>query len=105
LRLLTGSLEFDSRMLWRNKGRDHRISSPQYTTARLTAELSSPDFLSSDFDYRRYYCSVYRRQRTLGLGSTHINLFAGSSTRTLPPQSHYQTVDYAGVVAAKMPHL
>ena len=101
LRLLTGSLEFDSRKLWRNKGRDHRISSPQYTTARFTAELSSPDLLSSDFDYRRYYVKIYRRQRTLGLGNTHINLFAGSSTRTLPPQSHYQLVDYAGVVAGE----
>lgn len=101
LRMLTGSIEYDSRKLWKNKGQDMRMWSPQYTTLKLTAEMSSPDFLSSDFDYRRYYVSVYRRQRTLGLGVTHINLFAGSSTRSLPPQSYYQLVDYAGVVAGE----
>lgn len=101
VRLLTGSVEYDSRKLWKNKGQDVRVWSPQYTTLKLTAELSSPDFMSSDFDYRRYYATVYRRQRTLGLGVTHINLFAGSSTRSVPPQSYYQLVDYAGVVAGE----
>ncbi len=101
LRMLTGSIEYDSRKLWKNKGQDTRMWAPQYTTLRLTGEMSSPDVLSSDFDFRRYYVSVYRRQRTLGLGVTHINLFAGSSTRSLPPQSYYQYVDYAGVVAGE----
>ncbi len=99
LRLLKGSVEYDSRMLWRNKNRDERVWTPAYTTVRFTAELSSPDVLSSDFDYRRYYVNITRRQRTLGLGMTGIHLFAGASTREVPVQAMYQLVDYAGVVA------
>ncbi|MGB5106014.1 MAG: DUF5686 family protein [Candidatus Zixiibacteriota bacterium] len=99
LRLLTGSLEYDSRMLWRNQKRDERVWAPGYTTIKLTAELSSPDVLSSDFDYRRYYAKIERRQRTLGLGMTAIHLFAGASTRNVSAQALYSVADYDGVVA------
>ncbi len=101
IRVLTGEVSYDSRKLWRNKGRDLRVSEAQYTTISARAAFSSPDFLNSDFDFRKYSVSVHRRQRTLGLGTTSISLFAGASTRTLPAQYYYRLADYSGVLAGE----
>ncbi len=90
------TLQLDSRKLWKNKGRINTFWSEQYTLLTFGAEYSSPDFLSSDFDYRRYWVSFYRRQRTLGMGMTNLWLFGGSATRDLPIQRYYNYAFFDG---------
>lgn len=99
LRLLSAGLELDSRKLWRNKGRERKLETVQYSLLKVGAELSDPDLLSSDFEYRRYWASFSRRQRTAGLGMTQIDLFAGAATRSLPTQRYYYLSDYSEVLA------
>lgn len=89
LRSLSLGLTFDSRKLLDNKGVDLPVSSLPYTIARFGVEYSSPDFLSSDFDFRRYDLTVSHRRRMLGLGITSLYLYMGSSDRQLPPQKYY----------------
>jgi hypothetical protein len=89
LRSVGGSVVYDSRKMWNDRGHDVKIDSPEYTILKLGAELSSPDFLNSDFDYRKYYISAFRRQRVFDLGISTIDLYAGASTRSLPPQEYY----------------
>lgn len=89
VRAVGGSLVYDSRKMWNDRGHDIKIDSPEYTILKVGAELSSPDFLSSDFDYRKYYVSAFRRQRVFGLGISTFDLYAGASTRSLPPQEYY----------------
>lgn len=90
------TINYDSRKLWKDKGRINTLWTTQYTLITFGAEYSSPDFLNSDFDYRRYWLSVYRRQRTLGLGITSFWLFAGSATRNLPTQRYYHYAFFDG---------
>ncbi len=99
LRLFRAGLELDSRKLWRNKGRDFKLEAVQYSVLRIGGEFSSPDLFSSDRDYRRYWASFTRHQRTLGLGVTEIDLFAGSATRELPAQRYYFITDYSEFLA------
>lgn len=94
MRKVRAELEYDSRMLFRNKGRDETLGEFQYTRITLGGEISSPDFLKSDFDYRKVFASLFRRQRIGGFGAATLNIHAGLSTRTLPPQSYY-AIGYA----------
>lgn len=89
LREVGGALKYDSRQLWRNKGVDMVLDDVQYTTLELGASYSSPKILDSDFDYRKYYVRLHHQRRMLGIGVTSFDLFAGSSTRALPPQEYY----------------
>jgi hypothetical protein len=89
-------LQYDSRMLWNNKGRISTYRAEQYTLFSVGAEVSSPDILGSDFNYRRYWTSLYRRQRTLGMGITQLWLFAGTATGELPAQSYYNYAFFDG---------
>jgi hypothetical protein len=93
LRVMKVSLRYDSRQLIKNKGRDLIYSSIQYIRIDAGMEYASPDFIDNDFDFRRYYLSIYRRQRTFGTGITSIFAYAGKSEGTLPPQKHF-IVDY-----------
>ncbi len=93
LRSLTLSFVFDSRQLFRNKGRDERIDQVQYSRLEAAVEYASPDFIDNDFDFRRYWVRFYRRQRSLGLGVTALNVFAGGSDGDLPPQRYF-SVDF-----------
>lgn len=101
LRAFSASLEFDSRRLWRNKGNDQKESTTQYTTIRVGSEYSSPDLLNSDFDYRKLYARIFRRQRTLGIGITSFTLFGGLSEGQLPRQKWYQFADYSGLLVGE----
>jgi hypothetical protein len=56
-------------------------------------EHASPDFIDNDFDYRRYFVNVFRRQRTLDQGLSSVGIYAGSSDGDLPPQRYY-SVDF-----------
>lgn len=93
LRAVRARLRFDSRKLLRIKGEDRPIGYTQYTIVLSGIEYSSPDVLSSDFDYVRYWVAFQRRQRMLGLGVTTLSAYAGGSDRTLPPQRYF-TIDH-----------
>lgn len=93
LRSLAAGFTFDSRNLFKNKRRYERINSAQYTLFKTGVEYASPDFIDNDFDFRRYYVSLFRRQRTLGLGLTSLYMYAGASDGDLPPQKYF-TIDH-----------
>lgn len=93
LRSISGRLSYDSRPRWKYKGEERIYYSTSYILFVLGAEVASPNFIDNDFDFVRYYVWLYRRQRTLGLGVSRIELYAGASDRTLPPQKYF-TVDF-----------
>jgi hypothetical protein len=93
LRSILGRLSYDSRPRWKYKGEERIYHSTPYVLFAVGAELASPNLIDNDFDFVRYYVWLYRRQRTLGLGVSRIELYAGASDRTLPPQKYF-TVDF-----------
>jgi hypothetical protein len=99
LRSIAARFTYDSRQLLKNKRRYWILGSAQYTLLRVGVEYASPDFIDNDFDFRRYYISLFRRQRTLGMGLTSLFLYAGGSDGELPPQKHF-TVDFGDVYLA-----
>lgn len=102
LRTVSLSLNYDSRMLMKLKGKEVKAWTDIYTVLEAGFEYASPGFIDNDFDYRRYYVQLYRSQRTLGIGETRIRLYAGSSDKTLPPQKWF-TVDFGhGVLFGDM---
>lgn len=95
LRSVTTSLRWDDRALMKNKGRELVIGGIPYTIAEAGIEYADPDMIDNDFDFRRYYVSLRRVGRLLGLGITSLYGYAGGSDGILPPQRYF-TVDYAG---------
>lgn len=93
MRSVAADFVYDTRHMFKNKGRESRIDEAEFTIATVGAECASPGFIDNDFDFRRCYLDIRRRQRTLGLGLTSLRLYAGSSDRALPPQRYF-TVDY-----------
>ncbi|MCP4686111.1 MAG: carboxypeptidase-like regulatory domain-containing protein [bacterium] len=93
LRSVEAEFTFDSRKMFKNKRRFRRISSTQYSLCKVGVEYASPDFIENDFDFRRYWVSLRRSQRTLGLGVTSLYLYAGASDGDLPPQKYF-AVDF-----------
>lgn len=93
LRSVAGEFTFDSRSMFKDKRRYRRINSQQYILVKLGAEYASPDFIDNDFHFRRAYISLFRRQRTLGMGLTSLYAYAGASDGDLPPQRYF-TVDF-----------
>ncbi|MBU0982537.1 MAG: hypothetical protein KKA42_01605, partial [candidate division Zixibacteria bacterium] len=89
LRSVGAQFVFDSRKLYLNKGRDVRMDDVQYSRLEAGVEHASPDLIDNDFDFTKYWVSLFRRQRTLGLGVTSLRIFAGGSDRDLPPQRYY----------------
>lgn len=92
-RSLTGEWRYDSRKLIRNMNQVIPVWSLPMTIASVSVKYSSPDFLQSDFDYRRYAAWLYHSRRVLGLGYSTIYAYAGSFDGTLPPQEYF-TVDF-----------
>lgn len=93
LRALSGSVTYDSRPMMRNKGRDIRFNEVSFTRFTVGIETASPDLIDNDFDYRRYFAQLYRRQRTASIGVTTINAYGGLSEGDLPPQRYF-TIDH-----------
>lgn len=93
LRSVAAEFVYDSRPLFKNKRKFQRIDSPQCTLFKTGIEYASPEFIDNDFDFRRYYVSLFRRQRTLGMGLTSLYAYAGASDGDLPPQRYF-TVDF-----------
>ncbi len=97
LRSVAASVSFDSRKLLKRKGRDFRLFTLPFTVITLGAELASPDLIANDFDFLRYSLRVHREQRTLGLGLTSFDAYAGASRGDLPPQRYF-TIDFGNEV-------
>jgi len=93
LRSLAAEFTFDSRKLFKNKRRYERLDSPQYSLLKAGVEFASPDVINNDFDFRRYWVSFFRRQRTAGMGLTSLYVYAGASDGDLPPQKYF-TIDF-----------
>ncbi len=93
------SIEFkyDSRKRFKDKGRERILPMSLYTKFAAGIEYASPDFIDNDFDFRRYYASLFRRQRLFGLGVTSLSAYWGSSDGDLPPQRYF-TVDHGNGV-------
>jgi len=93
LRSVAAEFRYDSRKMFNNKGEDIRIDDLQYLAFSVGIEYASPDFVDNDFDFRRYYVDIRRRQRSFGLGVTSLRLYAGASDGDLPPQRYF-SVDF-----------
>jgi hypothetical protein len=101
LRSVSAEFTFDSRKLTNMKGKDRTSPQTQYTLFKLGAEYSSTKRLHSDFDYQTYYLSLYRRQRTAGLGLTSMILYGGLSKAQLPAQQFYQIISGTGSLSGR----
>ena len=93
MRSVAADFVYDSRHMFKNKGRDTRIDEAQFVIVATGVEYASPKFIENDFDFRRYYVDIQARRRTLGLGLTSFRLYAGASDGALPPQRYF-TVDF-----------
>jgi hypothetical protein len=93
LRSISIDLTYDSRSLYKYKGKEHKSWSPSLLIVSAGAEVASPDFIENDFDFTRYRLWLYRRQQTFGLGTSKIDIYASASDKTLPPQKYF-TVDF-----------
>ncbi|HUK21256.1 MAG TPA: DUF5686 family protein [Gemmatimonadales bacterium] len=95
MRSLGASFAYDSRPLLRSKGQDYYLEEYGGTRTRiaLQVEVSDPELIPSDFDYRRYAVQIERRQRTFNLGITTVVAAAGIATGNVPPQRYF-VVDY-----------
>ena len=92
-RALRAELYYDSRKLIRNKNRVTPMWDLPTTLASISIKYSSPHFLQSDFDYRRYAAWLYHSRRLLGLGYSTWYVYVGSFDASLPPQEYF-TVDF-----------
>ncbi len=95
LRSLIAEISYDSRPLAKNKGRREILQTPFYTRFDAGVEQTFPDYIDSDFNFRRYYLSLKHNQRLWGLGVTKTSLYAGYADRAVPPQKFF-TIDFGG---------
>jgi len=93
LQSLTARLSLDSRKLINFKGWVSPSFANSYVTFDARLEVSSPDFGSSDFHFKRYHFSVFARVRPYGSSVTTLRTELGLSDRQLPPQEFF-SVDY-----------
>ncbi len=93
LRSLQASFKYDSRKLFRSKGRDLKVFSFPFTALEIGTEYAANDLIKNDFNFTRYHAWFYRVQRLFGWGISHLYIYAGASDRTLPPQRYF-TLDF-----------
>jgi len=101
LRSISADFVFDSRKLYRNKGRDAIIDDVQYSQLKVSVEYASPDLIDNDFDFTSYYVDAIRKQRSLGMGVTTLRAYAGGSDGDLPPQRYF-SVEFNDPVFSNM---
>ncbi len=94
LRSVSAGVSYDSRPMLHQPGGggDTRLGAAEWTRVAIDAEVSSPNVLASDFDYRRYTLRVEHRQQSFGMGVTTFMAVGGIGTAGLPPQRYF-TVD------------
>ncbi len=93
LRSLAASLRYDSRPRLKRKGRDFLLTGGPYTELTVGVELADPAIVSNDFAFVRYTLQARRRQQSLNLGVTTLDIAAGIATGTVPTQRYF-TVDF-----------
>ncbi len=93
LRSVSAALQYDSRPLINSKGVELTADAADYFRARIGMEYSSPDFINSNFDFRRYFVECQWRTKASGWGMTTLTGYAGTSERQLPPQRYF-SIDF-----------
>ncbi|MCP4569613.1 MAG: carboxypeptidase-like regulatory domain-containing protein [FCB group bacterium] len=93
MRTLKARLEYDSRRLIKNKGRDMIGFDQEYLRLSAGIEYASPDLIDNDFDFRRYEIRLRATKKIFGLGLTKLTGFAGMADGELPPQRYF-SVDF-----------
>jgi hypothetical protein len=93
LRSVGATLNYDSRPLVLEKGRDRKFMSFPMTTFEAGVEYAYPDLIDNDFHFTRYHASLFRMQRLFGWIVNTAFVYAGASDQSLPPQRYF-TVDY-----------
>jgi hypothetical protein len=99
LRLVGGTLSFDSRPLTRTRLGEGAMSNDSWTRITLSVDVSARDVLGSDFSFRRYTVHFEHQQRWGAAGVTTVTAVGGISTGYTPPQQYF-TVGYGIQVLA-----
>lgn len=99
LRLVGGTLTFDSRQLTRNRLGEGTVSTGSWTSVSFAVDASARDILESDFSFRRYSVHLEHQQRWGNAGVTTLTAVGGISTGFTPPQQYF-TVGYGIQVLA-----
>ena len=89
LRSLSGEIVYDSRPLMKYKGREYELGSFARTIIKAGIENADPDYINTDFHFKKYYLSLNARRPLSGLGYTSLFLYGGASDHILPPQKFF----------------
>jgi hypothetical protein len=100
LRSICVGFSYDSRPRARIKGKDALKNLPLFTGFAVGAEVASPELIENDFDFVRYSLSARHTGRVILPGLASLEIYAGGSSRILPPQMYF-TVDYTYKVAGE----
>ena len=93
MRTLSGTFTYDSRSLERKRGVETPLPALVWTQITLSAEVSDPGLIASDFQFARYAILLERHQRIRNSGVTTITALLGTTTGNVPPQRYF-TLDY-----------
>jgi hypothetical protein len=99
LRLVGGTLSFDSRPLTRTRLGEGAMSTDSWTRVSFSVDVSAREVLGSDFSFRRYSVHLEHQQRWGPAGVTTLTAVGGISTGYTPPQQYF-TVGYGIQVLA-----
>ena len=99
MRLIGGTVTFDSRQMVRTRLGEGMMSGGSWTSIALSLDLSAHDVLGSDYSFRRYSMRIEHRQRWGNAGVTTVTAVGGVSTGFTPPQQYF-TVGYGIQVLA-----
>ena len=99
LRLVGGTVTFDSRQLVRSRLGEGMMAGGSWTSLALSVDVSAHDILSSDYSFRRYSLRLEHQQRWGNAGVTTLTAVGGIATGFTPPQQYF-TVGYGIQVLA-----
>ncbi|HEX4560614.1 MAG TPA: hypothetical protein VH113_02175, partial [Gemmatimonadales bacterium] len=99
LRLVGGTVTFDSRQLVRTRWGDGMMAGGSWTSLAVSMDVSAHDVLSSDYSFRRYSVRLEHQQRWGNVGITTLTAVGGIATGYTPPQQYF-TVGYGIQVLA-----
>ena len=99
LRLVGGTVTFDSRQLVRSRLGDGMMAGGSWTSLALSVDVSAHDVLASDYSFRRYSVRLEHQQRWGNVGITTLTAVGGVATGYTPPQQYF-TVGYGIQVLA-----
>jgi hypothetical protein len=94
MRTLSGTFTYDSRSLEQKRGVETPLPVLVWTRITLSAEVSDPGLIASDFHFGRYAILLERHQRIRNSGVTTILALLGTTTGDVPPQRYF-TLDFS----------